>query len=155
MFGEKGNIFSGIDSAPEVDTPKIYFDGEGDYLAEIVDASTGTSKNPKQLNQPYAAHKFRILESSQFGEDEPVAVGEDVSLVKFLTNQWAMRDVKALIAAVIGCPQGEVTEEIAEQFYANNGAAVKGKKLRIKCRNRKAKDGRVFTNSYFESVPSQ
>jgi len=152
MFeNKKGSIFAGIGKAPELDAPKTYFDQPGEYLVELIEAVHGTSKNPKRLNQAYAAHKFKILESNQRGESAPLEVGTEASLVKFLTNEWALRDVKALIAAVIGCPQGQVTIPIAEEFY-ENGEAVAGTQLRIEVKAREAKDGRVFHNCYFSST---
>ena len=165
-FGTTGSIFAGIEDAPELGEGRRYFEEEGEYVVTLAEATQGRSKNPKRKNQPFAAHSLvidKVLVDGMAKDDltqedvdalkardadVPLTPGTKVSWVKYLINEWAFRDVKNLIASVIGCPQSAVTEDVAAEFYEKDGAAVTGTQFKVKVKKRVADDGRVFHNIY-------
>ena len=140
------SIFSGIDSAA-VPGNRTYL-AEGDYDLEIRTATVGSSRK----GVPFVGVEFLVLGSSSSSHP----VNSVAHYTETADKDGYLGRFRGFLHAVVkndgDCNVNEITEQVAQALTADNGARLRGYRVRCVVRERTTQNGKTVSNhSWFPS----
>jgi hypothetical protein len=135
-------FFDGIESA------KVASDAQyvrpGVYELEVLETKTG--KSPKDGRQ-FAVAEYKVLAAAPGSECK---VGDKVSHMVMMVGLHWQGDIKAMVAAISGCPSKMVDAAGTELFFGPQQPA-RGKKVNARAWNTTTRGGKQFTKIRYDN----
>lgn len=149
---------SGFAGLGDVDASndRIHFEEPGSYIIalEKVVYDTGEPGSPR-AGEPYCAWEVRVLKRhSETGKAEGITVSK-ADYLSGKRKQYAQKDVKKIMAAFLRERIASITEAVAFDFVADDGADVQAMwaeefgcepVIHLEVKGRQAKNGKTYFN---------
>lgn len=148
------SFFAGIDKVQASTFERIpYIEDPGHFDVKVTSAKAGYSENPKRMGQPYIRAEFEVITV----HDGAYKVGDKLAFWRACQGENNLIDIKAFCAAAAGVNQSEITPDMADALFADNGVALVGETLTVRAvPNRKGtvnpKTGKIYVNEYFSPL---
>lgn len=114
-----GSIFDGIEDAETNGNNEKYFEGEGRFVCRLTEAASGTTSGFEKYNF-FAVH-FEVMKAENYDKGKPLYEGDHAKKVIKIQNEYSLRDIKSMVAALAEKPPSEVTSDLCETLCQDDG----------------------------------